>query len=143
MESQPSTVTQLAVFVENAPGRLAEIAQLLGEAGVNIRGFSVADTVDFGIVRLVVDSPEYAAAALRDHGFAVHETPMVCVNVPDVPGSLAAVLAAFAEERINIEYLYSIVGTRVCFAVADPATAARLLTARGVKLVSQEELARI
>lgn len=143
MGSQPSVVTQLAVFVENAPGRLAEITRSLGQEGVNIRGFSVADTADFGIVRLVVDDPQTASAVLRDRGFAVHENPVLCADVPDVPGGLATVLAAFADEGINVEYLYSIVGTHVCFAVADVPEAARLLASRGMKVVGQEDLAHL
>jgi hypothetical protein len=141
--NQPSAVTQLAVFVENAPGRLAEITETLGEASINIRGFSVADTVDFGIVRLVVQDPEAAAGVLRDHGFAVHENAVLCVDVPDVPGGLAKVLAAFAQEGVNVEYMYSIVGTHICFAVEDVPGAARLLGERGISIVSQEELARV
>lgn len=143
MGNQPSAVTQLAVFVENAPGRLAEITALLGDAAVNIRGFSVADTVDFGIVRLVVDDPGAAAEALREHGFAVRESPVLCVDVPDVPGGLAGVLDVFAHEGVNIEYVYSIVGTHVCFAVADVPTAADLLTNRGITVVDQEQLSRV
>lgn len=141
--SMPSAVIQLAVFVENAPGRLAEITGLLGEAGQNIRGFAVADTVDFGIVRLVVADPVASAAILRDHGFAVHETPVLCVDVPDEPGGLAKVLRAFAEAGANIEYMYSIIGTQICFAVSDMSAASELLAARGVTLVSQEELAAV
>jgi hypothetical protein len=139
----PSAVTQLAVFVENAPGRLSEITGLLGEAGENIRGFAVADTVDFGIVRLVVADPVASAEVLRDHGFAVHETPVLCTDVPDEPGGLAGVLRTFAGAGVNIEYMYSIIGTHVCFAVSDLPAAADLLEARGITLVSQEELASV
>lgn len=141
--NMPSAVTQLAVFVENAPGRLAEITGLLGDAGQNIRGFSVADTADFGIVRLVVADPVASAGILRDHGFAVHETPVLCVDVPDEPGGLAGVLKAFAEAGVNLEYMYSIIGTHICFAVSDLPAAAELLSSGGVTLVSQEELASL
>lgn len=143
MSADNPGVRQLAVFVQNAPGRLAEIADIVGAAGVNIRGFSVADTADFGIVRLVLSDPDKAAAALRHHEFAVHENPLLCVDVPDVPGGLAGVLEAFAQASVNVEYLYSAIGTHVCFAVDDLDRAAGLLAERTIKLVTQAELAQL
>lgn len=143
MDLSAPAVRQLAVFVENAPGRLAEIAGIAGEAGINIRGFAVADTEDFGIVRIVVDDPEGASEVLREHGFAVHENPVLCVDVPDVPGGLATALGAFADAEVNVEYMYSAIGTHVCFAVTDLERAADSLSQRGVRLISQEELATI
>lgn len=141
MDARSLTVKQLAVFVENAPGRLAEITGIVGDAGVNIRGFSVADTADFGIVRIVVNDPHKAAEALRGGGFAVHESEVLCTDVPDVPGGLARLLSAFARSGVNLEYMYSAVGTTVCFAVKDVPQAAVLLVQEGVSLISQEELA--
>jgi hypothetical protein len=143
MSQQTPGVTQLAVFAENAPGRLAEITAIVGDAGVNIRGFAVADTADFGIVRLIVDDPDRAARALRDIGFAVHENPVLCVDVPDVPGGLANVLRAFSGAGVNIEYMYSAIGTHVCFSVTDIDRAATALGEHDVRLVRQEDLSAI
>lgn len=136
-------VRQLAVFMENRAGRVAEITGVLGAAGVNIRGFSVSDTDGFGILRLVVDAPEEAARALRDAGFTVRETDVICIDLPDRPGGLAEVLRVVGEAGVNIEYEYSLVSTYVVLNVADPDRALALLEGRPVRLVDQEEIARV
>ena len=79
-------IKQLSVFVENKSGRLAEITALIAAAGVDLRAVSIADTVDFGILRLIVDQPDRAAAALRDAGFTVSLTRVIAANVEDKPG---------------------------------------------------------
>ena len=85
-------VTQLTVFLENRSGRLAEVADLLGKAGINIRGFSTTEAAEYGIVRLIVAEPERARQILHDGGFTTHISHVICVKVPDQPGGLAEVL---------------------------------------------------
>lgn len=136
-------VRQLSVFVENKAGRVSEVTEVLGKADVNIRGFSVADTADYGILRLVVDKPDQAEEALRRTGFTVKETNVICVYLQDTPGSLAGVLKAVAGAGVNVEYLYSLVSTYVVLNVSDADRALDLLEGTPVRLVSQEEIANI
>lgn len=136
-------VKQLSVFIENKTGRVSEVTETLGAAGVNIRGFSVADTADYGIVRLVVDDPEKGRAALTDAGFTVKVSEVICVELPDVPGGLASVLSTVAGAGVNVEYVYSLISTYVIINVADPDRAAAMLKDSPVRLVTQEDIARI
>jgi len=100
-------VRQLSVFLENESGRLAEITGALGDAGVNIRAFSLADTSDFGILRVVVSDIERARLALQAKGFIVRETEVVAIEIKDHPGGLAAVLKILGEHGVNVEYMYA------------------------------------
>ncbi len=102
-------VEQISVFIENKFGRLAEVTRILGDAGVNIRTLSLADTSDFGILRLIVDHTDHAKSALKERGFTVSKTEVVAVEIPDRPGGLADVLQALDEEGINVEYMYAFV----------------------------------
>ncbi len=136
-------VQQLSVFIENKAGRVSEVAGALGAAGVNIRGFSVADTADYGILRLVVDKPEGAKTALKVGGFTVKETDVICIWLEDVPGSLARVLRTVADAGVNVEYLYSLVSTYVVLNVSDADAAIARLEGRQVRLISQEEISGI
>ncbi len=136
-------VHQLSVFIENKAGRVAEVARVLGDTGVNIRGFSVSDTAEYGILRLVVDKPAEAQAALRDAGFTVKESDVICIDLPDRPGGLASVLKVVAEAGVNIEYVYSLISTYVVINVGDADLALGLLKDQPVRLVSQEEISSI
>lgn len=102
-------VEQLAIFLENKSGRLAEITSVLADAGVNIRALSVADTADFGILRLIVDKIDIAKSVLKENGFTVGGTTVIAVEVPDRIGGLASVLKVIDKEGLNVEYMYSIV----------------------------------
>lgn len=102
-------VEQIAVFLENRSGRLAEITSILAENGINIRALSVADTADFGILRLIVDKVPEAEKALRAGGFTVGKTNVIAVEVPDRTGGLAAVLKCIEKEKLNVEYMYAFV----------------------------------
>ena len=102
-------VEQISVFIENKSGRLAEIAHLLGESGVNIRALSLADTTDFGILRLIVNDREKAKKVLKENGFTVSKTEVVAVEVPDRPGGLAEILRTLDSEAITVEYMYAFV----------------------------------
>jgi hypothetical protein len=102
-------VEQISVFLENKPGALAEVTRILGETGVNIRALSLADTKDFGILRLIVNDNEKAKEVLGQKGFTVRKTEVVAVEVPDRPGGLAEIIKILAEASINVEYLYAFV----------------------------------
>ena len=110
---------------------------------MNIRGFSVSDTIDYGILRLVVDKPDDALAVLKKAGFTVRENPVICIDLPDEPGGLARVLKIVADAGVNIEYVYSLVATYVVINVADVGRALHLLADRPVRLVSQEDIAAV
>lgn len=98
---------QLSVFLENRAGRLAEVTHTLAEAGVSIRALSLADTSDFGILRLIVCNPELAKQALKEKGFTLGRTSVVAVEVPDRPGGLDSVLQLVSTHDINVEYMYA------------------------------------
>jgi len=102
-------VEQISIFIENKSGRLAEITRILGDAGINIRALSLADTSDFGILRLIVNDVEKAKLVLKDKGFTVSKTEVVAVEVPDRPGGLSTILQTLDAERINVEYMYAFV----------------------------------
>ena len=98
---------QLSVFLENRAGRLAEVTHTLAEAGVNIRALSLADTSDFGILRLIVCNHEKAQMVLKEKGFTLGRTHVVAVEVPDQPGGLDAILQLMSANNINVEYMYA------------------------------------
>ena len=102
-------VEQISIFIENKSGRLAEITRILGDAGINIRALSLADTSDFGILRLIVDDVETAKAVLKEKGFTVSKTEVVAVEVPDRPGGLSSLLQTLDADQINVEYMYAFV----------------------------------
>lgn len=102
-------VQQLTVFLENSPGRLACMARTLGNAGVNMRALMVADTAEFGVVRIICDRPATAEMALVDAGFSVSVTEVLAVQVPDRPGGLADILEAIEDAGTNVEYAYCFV----------------------------------
>jgi hypothetical protein len=138
-----SEVIQLSVFLANEAGRISEVTKALGEADINIRGFSVSDSADYGILRLIVDKPAEAHDVLKRAGFTVRDTGVICIDLPDHPGGLAAVLKIVSEAGVNIEYVYSLIGTYVVLNVADVGRAVALLKDRPVRLVSQEEIAAV
>ena len=121
---------QISIFLENRSGRLAEITGVLAGAGVNIRALSLADTADFGILRLVVNAPDEAMQILRDNGFTVAKTEMVALEIPDRPGGLASILRILHTAGINVEYMYAFVqkmedNAIVIFRFDDPGKASR------------------
>jgi hypothetical protein len=98
---------QVSVFLENKSGRLNEVAQILGEAGINISAFTVADTSDFGVLRLIVSDPEKACDVLKENHFSVRTTEVVLVKSPNRPGALSRMLQILNAEGVFIEYLYA------------------------------------
>ena len=100
-------VKQISVFLENRSGRLAEVTQVLGDKGLNIRALSLADTSDFGILRMIIDHPDDAYMVLKERHYTVQETDVVTLEVADQPGGLAGVLEILYKNSINVEYLYA------------------------------------
>lgn len=138
-------VKQISVFLENKSGRLATTTKVLGENGINIRALSIADTTDFGILRLIVSDPPKATQVLRANDFTVSETEIIAVAVTDAPGGLARVLGILNGVGVNIEYMYAFVGKSsedavVVFRVEEIDRAIDLLLKSGVKLLQAKEV---
>ncbi len=102
-------VEQISIFLENKPGTLESATRVLRDAGINIRALSLADTSDFGVLRLIVNDVEKAKQVLKDAGFTVGRTSVVAVLVPDRPGGLHGILEVLSRENINVEYMYAFV----------------------------------
>ena len=141
-------VKQISVFLENKPGYLFSMTKVLAEHNIDMRAFSLAETSDFGIARLIVDDVLATATVLKDAGFVCSLTPVLAVSVPDVPGGLNQVLELLAADEINVEYMYAFLGGKsdnayMIFRVADVARAAASLTASGIRLVGQDELSEL
>ena len=102
-------IKQISLFAENKPGRLANVAGKLKSAGINIRAFTIAESGDFGIIRMVVDKSDYAHSVLHDAGFTVSETSVLGIEMEDVPGSMSRIAEIFGKAKINIDYAYAFV----------------------------------
>jgi hypothetical protein len=141
-------VRQISIFVENKSGRLAEVTDILANNGINIRALSLADTVDFGILRLIVDDLEKTVRLLKDNGFTVSQNEVVAVEVPDRPGGLASILKTLQGKGINVEYMYAFVqrseGNAVLiFRFDEIGKAVDVLRAAGVHILSGDEVQRL
>ncbi|MDY0162967.1 ACT domain-containing protein [Desulfobotulus sp.] len=138
-------VEQISIFMENKAGRLAEVTAILKESGVNIRALSLADTADFGVLRMIVNDTQRADSALKKAGFTVGKTEVVAVEVLDTPGGLHDILEVLREKNINVEYMYAFVqqsGDRavMIFRFDDVDAAITHLSARGITIVSGKRL---
>ncbi|MDK2985556.1 MAG: hypothetical protein PWQ96_1198 [Clostridia bacterium] len=136
---------QLSVFLENKTGRLTAVTEVLAEYNINIRALSLADTSDFGILRLIVNEPKKAYEILKKDGFTVRITDVIGVEMPDRPGGLNGVLQVMKSEGINIEYLYAFLGTNgrgavVIFRVENMEKAMEILQEKGIQVLSPAEL---
>ncbi len=101
------TIRQLSIFLENKTGRINDVTRILGKNGINMHAFSMAETTDFGILRLIVSEIEKAVDVLRENNFAVKVTDVVCIKCSNTAGSLSAVLDKLSEKEIFIEYMYA------------------------------------
>ncbi len=102
-------VKQISVFLENKEGRVAQVTQILSDSNINIRALSIADTTEFGILRLIVDKPEKAEGALKEEGFTVSITEVIAISIEDEPGGLAKALELLHENKISVEYIYAFI----------------------------------
>jgi len=133
-------IEQVSVFLENKSGRLAELTRVLGDADINMRALMVADTAEFGVVRLICDEPKRALQVLEDGGFGASITEVIAVAVPDRPGGLADVLETLGTQGLNVEYAYCFVeptgdAAVDIFRVDDPTRARSALAAQGIVVV--------
>ena len=143
-----NTIKQFSIFVENKQGKMAELTRMIADAGIDLRTLSLADTRDFGILRIIVNKPDDAEALLNQNGWAFKSTPVIGIKVPDVPGGVAAVLEALNEANVNVEYMYAFVGGKqenayMVFRVTDEEQAGSVLREAGVRLVEQEEIVHL
>ncbi len=138
-------VKQISVFIENKAGRLASVTSALAAQGIDTRALSLADTTNFGVLRLIVDQPEKALEVLKEDNYAVSTTDVVAVMVPDVPGGLAKVLDKFTELNIDIEYMYAFIGKEsekaiVILRIDKPEEALKRLLEAGIETLPAEHL---
>lgn len=135
-------IKQLSIFVENKQGRLAEITEILSKANANIRALSIADTTDFGILRIIVDKPDEAAALLKDSGITVSVTNVIAIGINDVPGAFSRPMRILSDAGIDVEYMYAFITRKsekayVILRVADNEAATKALIGNGVELLDE------
>jgi len=138
-------VEQISIFIENKSGRLAEVTHVLGNAGINIRALSLADTSDFGILRLIVDKTDQAKSVLKESGFTVNKTEVVAVEVPDRPLGLFSILEVLDRGKVNVEYMYAFVercgeNAVIIFRFDNTEEAIKVLTATGINVLEGERV---
>ena len=141
-------VEQISIFIENKSGRLAEVSGILGDSSVNIRALSLADTSDFGILRLIVDDSEKALQVLRGHKFTVSKTEVIGVAVPDSPGGLSSILHILDQNNVNVEYMYAFVersgdNAVIIFRFDDIDEAIRVLAENGITILKGSTITSI
>ena len=139
------TVKQISVFLENQPGKLAEVAAVLSAQKINLRAISVAEASDFGIARIFVDDVFNAVTILKNENYFFSITDVIAVEVQDEPGMLANMIAVLGTEGINIEYMYTILGKKndVAYMIIrtnDDAQAAKILDAKGFRIVGMDAM---
>ncbi len=139
------TVKQISVFLENKPGQLAEFTSVLNQNKIDMRALSVADTRDFGIVRIIVNDAYKAACVLKEAGYVCSITPVLAVAIPDEPGGLNQILAILGDNQINLEYTYAFITRKkelayMIFRVEDHEKAIEALLENGIKMVCQDAL---
>lgn len=143
------SLKQISVFVENKPGKLHQLTEVLAKHNVDMRALSLAETTDFGIVRIIVNDVYAASTMLRDEGYIHNVSKVLGVAIPDEPGGLNTVLAILEEAQINVEYMYAFMGGKdvshayMIFRVEDNKAAVAALGQKGIKCIDQDELAQI
>ncbi|MBQ3095270.1 MAG: ACT domain-containing protein [Clostridia bacterium] len=138
-------IKQISVFLENKKGQLADVAAILGGKNINLHALSIADTQDFGILRLIAENPEAVAEIVKDAGYICSLTDVLAVSVPHTPGSLAHIVQILSAGGVDIEYTYAFASADadrayMVFRVSDNMTAAALLSGEGLKTLSEKDL---
>lgn len=141
-----ANVRQISVFMDNKPGQLSGVMEIIKESGINVRALSLADTKDFGILRIIVHDTEKAVDALKDAGYAVTVNEIVAITIPDSPGQLSRVLEILGKDNVNLEYLYAFTGASdraVSFVlrINDNDAAAASLTKGGIIQLTENDIA--
>jgi len=138
-------ITQISIFLENKEGRLAKVCSLLGENKINIRALTIAESKEFGILRIVVDRPDDAVKILKENNFVAQMTDIVALEVDDTPGGLARILKVFSENQLNVEYMYGFVEKKtdralMVFRFDDPDKAIAILSDKGFDIVGKDDI---
>ena len=141
------TTQQLSIFLENKPGQLVRVTQTLKEAQIDIRAMSLADTKDFGIVRMIVSDTDKAQEVMRENGFMSTITKVMCIAMDDHPGGLSKITELMAQAEVNIDYLYACIteigkNAYIVMHVDKEATAEKVLQEAGIKMVSTADIAK-
>lgn len=136
-------IIQTSIFIENTKGRLAEVCTLLGEENINIRALTIAESPEFGILRVVLDKPQEAKTVLKEHGFISTSTDIIAVEVSDSPGGLSKALRVLAENDLDVEYMYGFVEKAtdkalMVFKIADMDKAIEVLQKNNISLVDKK-----
>lgn len=130
------TLYELSIFVQNKKGKLTSISKLMGEALIDIRGFSMVDTAEgYGIFRLLVNDNVKAVQILKEHNFTVSETEVLVVMIPDAPGALYETLKLFSDNEINLEYIYPVANSAIVIKLDDFVKAYRILEEAGIRII--------
>ena len=142
------TVKQISVFVENKPGKLAELTDYLHQHDIDMRALSIAETQDFGIVRMIVDDAYKASQVLKESGYVVSITPVLAVEMSDEPGSLYKILKVLGDGGVNLDYTYAFLGQKAATAymvirVEDNDKAIEVLSKSGIRPVCQDTIAAL
>lgn len=142
------TVKQISVFLENKPGGLAEFAKVLSENNINMRAMCIAETPDFGILRIIVDDVYNTMCTMKEAGYICSATKVLAVEIPDKPGSLLNTLTVLGENGINLEYSYAFTTSKkdvayMIMRVNDNEKATEVLTKNGIRLMDQDEISRL
>lgn len=140
-------INQLSVFVENKPGRLAAVIEALGKNNINMSALSLADTSEYGILRVIVDNPDAAAEILKGIGVVVKVTKVLAISMDDTPGGLSKILDIFLKNEINVDYMYAFVGKTekkavMVVKVSDAQKAEEVLQKAGVATLGADEAYR-
>lgn len=138
-------IKQISIFLENRQGRLYDVAKKLADAGINIRALNIAETDDFGVLRLVVDKHDEAVSTLKAAGFVANTTEIVAVEIPDSPGGLAHVLKTVSAEGMNVEYMYGFLEKRSEQAIMvlrfeDPDKALVAIKKGGIRVINETDI---
>jgi len=141
-------VKQISIFLENKSGRLAQVTRVLSENGINLRALSLADTADFGILRIIVNDADKAVKVLKDNGYTFGETDVVAAEVPDRPGGLAGILTALWNAGLGVEYMYAFVRSSgdnavMIFRFENTDKAIEVLKENNVRILSGDEVYNI
>ena len=142
------TIKQISIFVENKPGKLSAVTKLLSESNIDIRALSIADTKDFGILRLIVNKPDEAKVLLREIGVIVKIADVVAVPMEDTPGGLSKILSVFAKSNMNVDYMYAFVGAAsgkalMVVKVSDAVLAEKALDDAGIPHAEAKDIYRL
>ncbi len=141
-------VKQISIFLENTKGRLADVTRILSEDNINIRALSLADTADFGVLRIIVNEPERCLKVLKTHNFVAQATEIIAVEIEDRPGGLYKILEIFDKNDINIEYMYAFVEKKadnaiVIFRIDEPEKAYDILEKNAIPVLSSDIISNI